>query len=316
MGDAILIVATGWDQEEWAVPIRWAAPARDLRLWPDAGDPAEVAYVLAWNPPPGFFAQLPKLKGIFSLGAGVDHLIFRDDLPDVPIVRVVNADLTMRMTEWVTLQVLMHLRGQRRYDRQQAERIWREHRDQPAAGDVRVGIMGMGVLGRPAAAMLAAIGFDVAGWSRRPSEVQGVRSYHGPAELDAFLARTDILVSLLPLTPETRGLLAMPLFRKLARDGRLGGPVLIHGGRGGVQVEADIVEALEKRVLIGASLDVFSKEPLDPGSPLWDRRDVVITPHAAATSTASAIAPAILAQIEAFERGEPLANVVDRKASY
>ena len=117
------------------------------------------------------------------------------------------------------------------------------------------------------------LGFQVAGWSRRAKTVAACESFHGDAGLEAFLARTDILVVLLPLTPETRGLLSMPLFEKLARDGALGGPVLINAGRGGLQVEADIVRAIGEGVLIGASLDVFATEPLDPASPLWGHRE-------------------------------------------
>jgi glyoxylate/hydroxypyruvate reductase A len=174
----------------------------------------------------------------------------------------------------------------------------------------------MGALGRDAAMVLKRIGFDVAGWSRRPSQVGGVASFHGADQLDAFLGRTDILVSLLPLTAETRGLLAMPLFLKLARDGTLDGPVLINAGRGGVQVEEDIVAAIETGILIGASLDVFGKEPLDPKSRLWRLPQVVITPHAAAASTPEALIPPILKQIADFEAGRPFGNLIDRAAGY
>jgi glyoxylate/hydroxypyruvate reductase A len=219
------------------------------------------------------------------------------------------------MTEWVVLQVLLHHRQQVRYSQQQALREWNEL-PQPAAAEVRVGIMGMGALGSDAAEVLKRIGFNVAGWSRRPSHVEGVASFHGADQLDAFLKRTDILVSLLPLTPETRGLLAMPLFLKLARDGKLGGPVLINAGRGGVQVEYDIAVAIETGILTGASLDVFAAEPLDPRSQLWAMENVIITPHAAAASTAEALIPPILKQIDDFEAGKPLENVIDRAARY
>jgi glyoxylate/hydroxypyruvate reductase len=215
----------------------------------------------------------------------------------------------------VTLQVLMHHRRQRQYDAQQRARQWQEL-EQPAAVDIRVGIMGMGVLGSDAAEVLVRLGYQVAGWRRTGAETPGLRTYHGVGELDAFLARTDILVSLLPLTNETRGILSMPLFEKLARGGALGGPILINAGRGGSQVEADILAALESRVLIGASLDVFEKEPLDASSPLWAREDVVITPHAAAWSDPGPLAAKIIAQIKAFEAGEPLDNAIDRTAAY
>lgn len=312
----MLIASTVWDQEEWAAPIRVAAPARRVVLWPDIHDPYAIGYALVWKPPIGLFRELPNLRAIFSLGAGVDHLVDRDDLPaGVPIVRVVDPDLTQRMTEWVTLQVLMHHRRQRVYDAQQRQQVWRELA-QPAAREVRVGIMGLGVLGRDAAAVLARLGFDVAGWSRRPAAVAGVRTFHGRDQLDAFLGRTDILVVLLPLTAETRGILDMRLFRQLARDGGLGGPVLVNAGRGGLQVEADIVAALDDGTLKGASLDVFETEPLAADSPLWARDNVVITPHAAGASAAAALAPGILQQIEVFEAGAPLVNVIDRAAGY
>jgi glyoxylate/hydroxypyruvate reductase A len=315
--NGILIASGPWPAEPWAAPVREAEPGRALQIWPDLGDLAEIAYALVWKPPEGLLARLPNLRVIFSLGAGVDHLVFQKDLPDVPIVRVVNPDLTQRMTEWVVLQVLMHHRRQRAYDLSQREAHWRELR-QPPAADVRIGIMGMGVLGHDAAEVLVRLGFRVAGWSRKPSTMAGVESFHGAAGLDPFLARTDILVCLLPLTPETRGILAMPLFRKLARDGALGrGPVIINAGRGGLQVEADIVAAIEDGTLGGASLDVFEREPLDPASPLWRMsNNVIVTPHVAAASEPSAIAPLILAQIREFEAGRPLENLVEPKRAY
>ncbi len=210
----------------------------------------------------------------------------------------------------------MHHRRQRAYDRQQRERRWHEL-PQPAAAQVRVGVMGMGAIGRDAAAMLARFGFAVAGWSRRPSAVPGIRSFHGDAGLEPFLARTDILVSLLPLTRATRGLLAMSLFRRLARDGALAeGPILINAGRGGLQVEADIVRALDEGVLGGASLDVFESEPLDPASRLWGFDTVIITPHSAGWSDPAELAAQIIGQIRAHEAGAAFDNVIDRAAMY
>jgi glyoxylate/hydroxypyruvate reductase A len=316
MKPAILVASGPWEPGPWAAPIRTTEPDRPLFIWPDLPDPAAIRYALVWKPPSGLLATLPKLDVIFSLGAGVDHVVFQEGLPDVPVVRVVSPDLTQRMTEWVVLQVLMHHRRQRVYDRYQAEQRWKELR-QPPAADVRVGVMGMGVLGRDAAEVLVRVGFQVAGWSRAPVRLAGVESFNGAEGLDAFLARTDILVCLLPLTPETRGILAMPLFEKLARDGALGrGPVAINGGRGGLQIEADVIAALEAGVLAGASLDVFESEPLDPASPLWKFPDVIITPHVAAASEAATIAPEIHRHILAYEAGQPLKNVINREMLY
>jgi glyoxylate/hydroxypyruvate reductase A len=311
----ILVASGPWDPQPWAETARALDPDRPVFIWPDLPDPSPIRYVMAWHPPEAALAALPNLEVIFSLGAGVEHILSRSNLPDVPIARIVSDDLTDRMVEWVTLQVLMHHRQQRRYDRLQRAHRWHELR-QPAASEVRVGVMGTGTIGAKAAEMLARLGFQVAGWSRTRKDQPGIESFHGASGLDSFLARTDILVVLLPLTPETRGLLAMPLFRKLAREGALGGPALVNAGRGGLQVEADIVAAIRDGVLIGASLDVFETEPLDPASPLWDLDDVVVTPHCAGWSDPAELTRQIMDQIAAFEAGRPLRNVVDRAAQY
>jgi len=313
---SLLIAVTGWDPTAWTKRVRALLPERELVSRETMSNPEAIRYALAWRHKPGAFVGLPNLNAIFSLGAGVDHVLVDPDLPDVPIVRVVDPDLTQRMSEWVVLQTMLHFRQFRRYDIQQREKIWAEDEEQPAAADVRVGVLGLGVLGLDAARKLQAIGFDVAGWSRAERKVAGLETFHGEHGRDRLLARTDILVSLLPLTPETRGLLNRDLIGKLARDGRLGGPFLINGGRGGSQVEADIVDALQSGALKGASLDVFETEPLPASSPLWDAPNLYISPHNAAISEPQAIARYITSAILAFERGEPLPNVVDRKRGY
>ena len=177
--------------------------------------------------------------------------------------------------------------------------------------------MGWGARGRAGGARRARCGCGGAGGSRRPSAVPGIESFHGDTQLEPFLARTDILVSLLPLTRATRGLLAMSLFRRLARDGALAeGPILINAGRGGLQVEADIVRALDEGVLGGASLDVFESEPLDPASRLWGFDTVIITPHSAGWSDPAELAAQIIGQIRAHEAGAAFDNVIDRAAMY
>jgi len=311
----ILLAITGWEPEVWRERFRALSGAREVRAAPDIGDPSAIHYACVWKPPAGLLATLPNLHAIFSLGAGVDHLMGDPSLPDVPIVRIVDSDLTLRMTEYVVMHVLLHHRRMKLYERQQRERVWREHAD-PAASEVRVGIMGMGVLGRAAADALKGLGFRVAGWSRTDRTAPGIEMFSGAAGLPAFLARTDILVCLLPLTPDTRGILCYDLFRRLARDGALGGPALINAGRGGLQIEADILRALDDGTLTGASLDVFEQEPLPKDSPLWSHPKVYVTPHNAAQSDPRALTKYVLAQIERFEGGEPLENVVDRTRGY
>jgi glyoxylate/hydroxypyruvate reductase A len=314
--NAILIAVTGPEPEAWVRRFRALAPHRDLRVFPDRlGDLGDVAYACVWKAPPGILKPCSNLKAIFSIGAGVDHIFTDPDLPEVPVVRIVDDDLTMRMGEYVVLHVLMHHRFQRAYDAQQRERLWRENR-QPAASAVTVGIMGLGVLGRHAADLLRHIGYNVAGWSRTPQALAGIATFHGSSGLDGFLATTDILVCLLPRTPETTGLIDLTLLRKLKRDGPLGGPYLINAGRGSTQVEKDILAALDDGTLAGATLDVFEAEPLSPQSPLWTHPKVTITPHNAAASAPGALVKNMLAQIERFEAGGQLQNVVDRKRGY
>jgi glyoxylate/hydroxypyruvate reductase A len=312
----LVVAIRGWESEPWVERFRRLLPERHIVEIGEPFDRRDVRYAASWKHPPGSLAGLPHLEIIFSLGAGVDHLMADQRLPEVPIVRVVDEDLTTRMSEYVILHCLLHLRQQRRYDAQQRERIWEDDRHQPAAREVRVGIMGMGVLGQDAARKLAVLGFDVAGWSRTPKRLDGIDVFAGEDGLRAFLARTDVLVCLLPLTPETRGILNRGLFAKLPRNGKLGGPVLINAGRGGLQVEADILEALGMGALKAASLDVFETEPLPQSSPLWDHPNVTVTPHNAAMSDSDAIGAQIADQIRRYERGEPLANVVDPRLGY
>jgi glyoxylate/hydroxypyruvate reductase len=200
-------------------------------------------------------------------------------------------------------------------DRSQAAKKWTTPDQWPAA-KLRVGIMGMGELGQDAAAVLARIGFQVAGWSRSPKMLPGVPCFAGADGLDTFLARTDILVVLLPMTAETRGILNRALFSKLAKDGPLEAPVLINAGRGPLQVEADIVSCLDDGTLGAATLDVFNQEPLAADHPLWSHPKVTVTPHNGADSDPEAISDYVVSQIRRHQRGEPLQNVVARDRGY
>ncbi len=311
-----LLIALTWDPQPWVERFKRHLPDRDIVVLGEDFDRSSIRYAATWGPKPGSLSGLPNLEALFSLGAGVDHLMGYPDLPDVPIVRVAQDDLTHRMSEYVVMHCLMHLRDQRRHDEDQRAKRWAPDRTPPIAADVRVGIMGVGVLGQDAAKKLQIMGFDVAGWSRTPKTVDGLRIYSGEEGLSRFLARTDILVCLVPLTPETRGILNRSLFEKLARDGRLGGPILINAGRGGLQVEKDVLACLEDGTLRAATLDVFEVEPLPQNSPLWTHPRVTISPHDAATSEPEATARYIAEQIRRHETGKPFQNVVDRERGY
>jgi glyoxylate/hydroxypyruvate reductase len=311
-----LLVALTWNPKPWVERFKVHLPGRDIAVLDEDFNRSSVRYVATWGPKPGSLSGLPALEAIFSLGAGVDHLMGYPNLPDVPIVRVSQDDLTHRMSEYVVMHCLMHLRDQRLYDAAQRAKRWEPDRSPPIASEVRVGIMGFGVLGQDAARKLKVMGFDVAGWSRSPKEIDGHRVFSGPDGLADFLARTDILVSLLPLTPDTRGILNRRLFEKLAGDGRLGGPILINVGRGGSQVETDILACLDDGTLKAATLDVFEIEPLPQDSPLWAHPRITITPHNSAVSDPEMTARYIAGQILRHEAGEAFQNVVDRKRGY
>ena len=313
---AIHSAGDGWSAAQWGTRFKRELPNHDVVIDGDEGYAANtVRYAAVWKPQRGLLAQLPNLEIIFNLGAGVDAALADPTLPNVPLVRVVNADLTQRMTEYVTLQVLMHHRRVGLLRASQAAKQWAP-KNQWAASAVRVGIMGMGALGRDAADVLRRLGFQVSGWSRSAKDVPDVTMFSGDAGLLPFLGQTDILVALMPLTPQTRGILNRKLFAQLARDGCLGAPVLINAGRGGLQVEADILAALDDGTLGAASLDVFETEPLPAASPLWLHPKVCVTPHNAADSDPDAIANDVAAQIRDYEQGLPLRNVVDRARGY
>jgi len=313
-----LLIASNSRADEFARHVRALAPDLDVRVAPAVGRREDIDYVLAWWPPPGLLKSLPNLRLVVSVGAGVDHLLADPELPAVPIVRFVDPDLTGRMVEYVCLHVLYHHRRMSEFRELQARKVWK-YLPEPAAHEVRVGLMGLGVLGAAAARALRSFGYQVRGWSRSQKRVDGVACFAGNETLEDFLADTDILVVLLPLTAETRGMLDRRLLARLSRRGRderLPGPVLINAGRGGLQVDADILGALEAGELYAASLDVFETEPLPHSSPLWSHPRVVVTPHNAAESAPSAIARYALAQMAAHARGAPLEHLVDPRRGY
>ena len=311
----IALTAKGWEIPAWIENLNKWLPDADVRLSDNLGNLEEIDYALAWKGDTAFLNDLPNLKAIFSLGAGVEFLTQEPNLPNVPIVRVIGDDLTARMCEYVVLNVLMHHRHSLRSLDLQARKDWTQIAD-AAAEDFRVGILGIGVLGLAAAQKLNVLGYRVSGWSRSPKEADGIKTFHGAEGLEAMLGETDILVSLLPHTPETEGILNLDLFKKLAKDGPLGGPVIINAGRGKLQVEDDIATAIKEGILAGASLDVFEQEPLSEDSPLWDLPNVILTPHIAAVSAPYATTKCIAEQIKRNEQGLPMVGIVDRSVGY
>lgn len=297
--------------ELWRDALRRQMPELEVRSWDAPGDVADIEFALVWKPPPGGLRRFPNLRVIFSLGAGVDHLFTDPELPPgVPVVRMIEPELTRGMTEYVALHVLRHHRRQREIEAQQRAGRW-EVIVTPTAPKRRVGIMGLGVLGTAAVRALAALEFDLAGWSRTPKQVPGVTCFHGESGLKDFLARTEILVCLLPLTPETENILNAKLFAGLPR-----GASLINAGRGRQQDEDDILAALESGRLSEVTLDVFREEPLPAAHPFWRHPRVTITPHNASLTDPDSGARQVVENIGRYRRGEPLPNVVDPAAGY
>ncbi|UDF31299.1 UNVERIFIED_ORG: glyoxylate/hydroxypyruvate reductase A [Roseateles sp. XES5] len=313
-----VIIDLKFDQEQVAAALKGAFPDREvINLLHPANrnrDLSGIDYAVVWKPGADLFSRAKDLKVVFSGGAGVDHVVTLPGLPDVPLVRFVDDTLTTRMSEWVVMQCLLHLRQHQTYEAQRERRVWREL-VQPEAKEITVGIMGFGVLGQDSAKKLKTLGFNVIGWSKSGRRVEGFETYDD-AGLDTFLARTDFLVGLLPLTPDTRNIYNTGLFTRLSRKGPFGAPVFINAGRGGSQVEADVVASLNDGTLRGASIDVFQQEPLPLESPFWSMDKVFMTPHASAASDVAALFRHVSHQIERLESGKPLEHLVDRSAGY
>jgi glyoxylate/hydroxypyruvate reductase A len=312
----LLLHLADFDEASWARGFAEALPGHRVVRRGDDYDPAAVDYIFVWKPKPDAFDGLSGLKAVLSLGAGVDALLRHPNLPkNVPVVRFMDADLTQRMSDYVVANVAMHQRLVTRFKRDQAARRWKQLYP-PASWHISVGIMGLGALGQDAIRHLKVAGYQLRGWSRSPKTIEGVETFAGPGQFDAFLAGTDILVNLLPLTPETTGILNYTTLSKLRRDGLDGGPVLINAARGGHQKDADIVRALQDGTLAAASLDVFEVEPLPQDSPLWGLDNCYFTPHIAAASSETTGVAYFSRAIRDHEAGLPLPNVIDRERGY
>lgn len=245
--------------------------------------------VVCWSPPPGLLARMPRLRLVQSVGAGTDHITRDPALPDVPVCRIVDADMAAGMNAYVAWAVVHGQRHMGRYLDNQRRHAWEEAPIVPP-GRHRVGIAGLGVLGQSVAHALVAIGYTVRGWSRSPKSnlPAGIEAFHGDAARGEFLAGCDTLVCLLPLTDDTRGILNADLFAQLPPGARL-----VNAGRGAHLVQNDLIEALDSGQLASAVLDAFVEEPLPPGHPFWPHPRITITPHVATRTEPQTIAQQI-----------------------
>lgn len=296
--------------EEWSALLAPYLPGVTICRAETVQKPDEVHYALAWKPPRGFFAPYRNLRLLVNLGAGVDSLVGRDDLPDIPIIRLSDPDMARMMASYVLFAVLRYARDIPAFERAQRERRWRYLHPRAPAG-IRVGVLGLGELGAYAARELARQGFDVRGWSRSKKEIAGIRCSSGLASLDDFLSQSDILVVMLPLTPHTTSLLSAERLARLPK-----GAAFINVSRGAIVDQAALTDALRSGQIAEATLDVFDREPLPPHDPLWQMDNVLITPHLASVAIPTSAARQVAENIQRAARGEPVTNQVFPERGY
>lgn len=299
------------DDPAWPIALQQEFPGIDIRKYPNIGDPGNIDYALVWAPEPGLLARLPRLQVIFSLAAGVDHILRDPELPrDIPIVRMSDPYQCDMLAEYACMAVLYHHRFLDRTLALQARAQWEE---QPVryTPDVTVGILGLGAIGQAIAARLAGFGFAINGWSRTARRIDGIACHHGPAQLREMLPECQYVICALPQTPETTGLIDAAFLARMPRGG-----YVINVGRGAHLVDADLLAALDSGRIAGAFLDVFSQEPLPEDHAFWHHPRIVVTPHMAGELLPRTAVRSIARGIRDHQAGKPLAHVYDSTRGY
>lgn len=307
----ILFYSEADSAQPWREAFGRELPHIPFRVWPDTGALEDIRYALVWKPPPGLLARFPNLKAILALGAGVDPIPTDPALPKgVPLLRLVDVGFPAQMAEYAIYAVLRFQRRMRELETLQRQAKWNQL-DPHFAREFPVGVMGLGVIGKVVAQRLAAVGYAVAGWARSPKKVEGVKVYSGREGLKAFLARSRVVVNVLPLTPETQNILDAAAFATMPR-----GAYVVNIGRGAHLVDRDLIEALDSGQLEGAMLDVFREEPLPASHPFWRHPKIAVTPHVAAPTIASEVQAQVIDNIRRLERGEAPIGLVDLARGY
>lgn len=307
---SILLVSTSRDPKQWAASLKEKNDALDIQIYPDVDRPDDVEFAISWKHPEGLYQEYPNLKVIASMGAGVNHILKDDQLPkDVKVTRIVDDQLTKDMSQFVLLQCLAVSRNLFTHLNDQSSKSWNTKPYQTPE-KTSVGIMGFGVLGQAAGKVLKSNGFDVIGYANSSKTVDGIEVY-GSDQQDEFLKNTQILVCLLPVTSETKGVLNLKLFEKLKQDA-----YLINVARGEHLVEEDLIGAIDQGALRGASLDVFQQEPLPESHPFWSHENIQITPHIASMTDPESVAHQLLENYRRMKNGESLMNEVNVDKGY
>lgn len=304
----IYFCCTDFKAEPWLAALRTALPQVQIEVWAPGAGPAD--YAVVWAPPQRFLDEQPQIRALFNIGAGVDALTQLKLPPATKLVRLDDAGMSVQMAEYVVHALIRHFREFDVYAADVANAKW-SFRKPRLREDFPVGIMGLGVLGQRVARAVQAFEFPVRGWSRSPKELHGVRCYAGDAQLAEFLAETKVLVCLLPLTEETRGIMNRETLAQLQPGG-----YVINVARGAHLVEEDLIPLIDSGHLAGAALDVFRQEPLPAGHPFWRHPKITVTPHTAARTLRDESVAQIAEKILRLERGEPIAGVVDHHKGY
>lgn len=299
---------TDFKAEPWLAALRTALPQAEIEVWAPGAGPAD--YAVVWAPPQEFLDEQPQIKALFNIGAGVDALTQLKLPAKTKLVRLDDAGMSVQMAEYVVHALIRHFREFDGYAADVANGRW-SFRKPRLREDFPVGIMGLGVLGQRVARAVQQFEFPVLGWSRSPKQISGMRCYAGPDQLVEFLSETRVLVCLLPLTEETRGIMNRETLAQLQPGG-----YVINVARGAHLVEEDLIPLLDSGHLAGAALDVFRQEPLPAGHPFWRHPKITMTPHTAARTLRDESVAQIAEKIQRLGRGEPIAGVVDHRKGY
>lgn len=307
---SILLVARHRDMEPFKKALLDLDSNLDVEIWPGVRSAERVTFAVAWAQPENIFSNYPNLKVVSSLGAGADHLIDDSSIANhVSLTRIVAPSFASQMSDYVTTAVYDILRKTHIYYQHQLNGDWKTELAYKK-GDLRVGIMGLGELGNKAATQLIKNGFSVNGWTRTKKKIKGIEPF-GQSELEEFLAASNILVCLLPLTAETEEILNLEVFKKLREPS-----FVINAGRGEHLVDEDLIYALDADIIKSATLDVFRNEPLPNSHPFWNRKNIIITPHVASVTHPEEVAIMILENYKRMLSGMELLHLVDKKKGY
>jgi glyoxylate/hydroxypyruvate reductase len=308
---SIVIITEGKETNGWEKALKAKRPELEVLVHPDVEAKDRVEFALTWGHPLGVFKEYPNIKCIASMGAGVDHILRDLELPaSATITKLEDPNLTRDMGLFVVALVLNYMRNLTVHKLNQQQHIWSRKR-YLTPENTTIGIMGMGTLGAHAAAELTKLGFKVNGWARTEKQLAEVKVYKGEEELNNFLTESDILICLLPLTPQTENILNKQTLSKLPKNA-----FVINVARGKHLVEEDLIEMIDNGHLAGASLDVFREEPLPEDHPFWSHPKINITPHIASVTDPESAVSQILENYDRLLRGEPLKNIVSPELGY